>query len=95
MIVQDIKPENMQITENGTAILGSSGLAVGVETADGLRSTVIGTNAYMAPEAFNGEMTYKSDVYSLGISLVELADGKKPYDGLNYFQVRSEEGSQA
>ena len=87
MIVQDIKPENMQITENGTAILGSSGLAVRVETADGLRSTVIGTNAYMAPEAFNGETTYKSDVWSLGISLIELADGKRPYDGLNYFQV--------
>ena len=56
---------------------------------------MIGTNAYMAPEAFNGEMACKSDVWSLGISLVELADGKKPYDGLNYFQVRSEEGIQA
>ena len=93
MIVQDIKPENMQITENGTAILGSSGLAVRVETADVIRSTVIGTNAYMAPEAFNEETTYKSDVWSLGISLIELADGKMPYDGLNYFQVWSEEGS--
>ncbi len=95
MIAQDIKPENMQITENGTAILGSSGLAAAVETADAIRSTVIGTNAYMAPEAFNGETACKSDVWSLGISLIELADGKMPYDGLNYFQVRSEEGSQA
>ncbi len=95
MIAQDIKPENMQITENGTAILGSSGLAAAVETADAIRSTVIGTNAYMAPEVFNEETTYKSDVWSLGISLIELADGKMPYDGLNYFQVWSEEGSQA
>ena len=87
MIAQDIKPENMQNTEDGTVKLRSSGLAAAVETADAIRSTVIGTNAYMAPEAFNGEMTCKSDVYSLGISLVELADGKKPYDGLNYFQV--------
>ena len=94
MIAQDIKPENMQITEDGTVKLCGSGLAAAVETPDGLRSTVVGTNAYMAPEAFNGKTEYKSDVWSLGISLIELADGKRPYDGLNYFQVWSEEGGQ-
>ena len=33
----------------------------------------------MAPEGFRGEMELKSDVWSLGISLFELASGKKPY----------------
>ena len=85
----------MQIKEDGTVKLRGSGLAAAVETSDGIRSTVIGTNAYMAPEAINGETACKSDVWSLGISLIELADGRKPFDGLNYFQVWSEEGSQA
>ena len=34
----------------------------------------------MAPEGFKGEMELKSDVWSLGISLFELASGKKPYE---------------
>ena len=33
----------------------------------------------MAPEGFRGKMELKSDVWSLGISLFELASGKKPY----------------
>ena len=33
----------------------------------------------MAPEVFNGKTVMKSDVWSLGISLIELAEGKNPY----------------
>ena len=42
---------------------------------------VCGTPAYMAPEAFDGKEEPKSDVWSLGITLIELAEGKNPYAG--------------
>ena len=42
----------------------------------------------MAPEVFDGEMELKSDIWSLGVSLVELAEGKNPYLGLSTNQVR-------
>lgn len=34
---------------------------------------------YCAPEVFEGKMDYKSDVWSLGIVLIEAAEGKNPY----------------
>ena len=34
---------------------------------------------YMAPEVYEGRIELKSDVWSLGISLIEIAEGKNPY----------------
>ena len=35
----------------------------------------------MAPEAYKGKTSLKSDVWSMGISLLEMAEGKNPYSG--------------
>ena len=43
---------------------------------------------YMAPEAFEGEREEKSDVWSLGISLIELAEGVNPFEGCSPGDVR-------
>ena len=43
---------------------------------------------YMAPEAFEGERERKSDVWSLGISLIELAEGRNPFEGCSPWDVR-------
>ena len=37
----------------------------------------------MAPEVYNGYTVMKSDVWALGISLIEMAEGKNPFDGCN------------
>ena len=42
---------------------------------------ICGTPAFMAPEVFEGKEEPKSDVWSLGITLMELAEGKNPYAG--------------
>lgn len=49
-----------------------------------------GTSMYMAPEVYEERTELKSDVWSLGISLIELAEGKNPYDGKNPFTIMKE-----
>ena len=42
---------------------------------------------YMAPEVYEGRAELKSDVWSLGITLIELVEGKNPYDGFSSLAV--------
>lgn len=51
------------------------------------RDTVCGTLWYMGPEVYNGNSVLKSDVWALGISVIEMAEGQNPYSGKNSFEV--------
>ena len=51
------------------------------------RDTQCGTSWYMAPEVYDGQTVLKSDVWSLGITLIELAEGKNPFDDCTSAQV--------
>ena len=46
---------------------------------DSVRKTQCGTSWYTAPEVYDESTELKSDVWSLGISLLELAEGKNPF----------------
>jgi hypothetical protein len=73
LIHRDIKPSNLCVA-NGTVKI----IDFGVATHDGKKTVHAGTTAYMAPEVTAGaEATAKSDLYSAGVVLYELATGKR------------------
>ncbi|EGG02686.1 uncharacterized protein MELLADRAFT_38429 [Melampsora larici-populina 98AG31] len=77
IIHRDIKPSNILVTKNGEikiCDLGVSGELIG-----SLAGTFMGTSAYMAPERIRGKPhSITSDVWSLGLSLLELALNRFP-----------------
>lgn len=82
MIHRDIKPANIMLDLNGQAILMDFGIAkiVGGQqhTASG---AVLGTALYMSPEQIRGErFDYRTDIYSIGVTLFEMIHGRTPYD---------------
>lgn len=75
---RDIKPSNMLVNTQGHVKLCDFGVSVQLLTS--LTKTFIGTNAYMAPErVLGGEYGIHSEIWSLGISVLEMALGRFPF----------------
>lgn len=80
-IHRDIKPGNILIRKDGTALLSDFGIARAAETAT-MTLGPIGAPAYMSPEQIRGEeVTSQTDIYSLGIVLYEMVTGRRPFTG--------------
>lgn len=77
----------MLISEKGYIKLGDLGLAVKLESPTATIKDYSGTPSYLAPEQYDDKTCLKSDIWALGMSLVEIANGKHPYDGKNQFEV--------
>jgi len=89
IVHRDVKPGNILLAADGTAVLGDFGLAKSqawtVLTRTG---QVLGTPTYLAPELIRGgSATPLSDLYGLGCVLFECLDGSPPFGGRSVLQV--------
>ncbi|KAF4631223.1 hypothetical protein G7Y89_g6907 [Cudoniella acicularis] len=76
---RDIKPSNILVNSKGQIKLCDFG--VSGELVNSVADTFVGTSTYMAPERIQGQKyTVKSDVWSFGLTIMELAIGKFPFD---------------
>ncbi|XP_071062576.1 dual specificity mitogen-activated protein kinase kinase 5 isoform X3 [Pseudochaenichthys georgianus] len=84
---RDVKPSNMLVNTRGQVKLCDFG--VSTQLVNSIAKTYVGTNAYMAPERISGEQYgIHADVWSVGISFMELALGMFPYP-----QIQKNQGS--
>ena len=83
IVHRDLKPGNVWLTGDGTAKLGDFGLAVALDQSRLTQAgMMVGTVSYMPPEqAIGGDVTPRSDLYSLGAMLYEMACGRPPFVG--------------
>lgn len=75
---------NVLLTQSGKILLCDFGVAAHLQTNSNKRSTFIGTPLWMAPEVITDGKLYdtKADIWSLGVTLYEIATGNPPYFGI-------------
>jgi serine/threonine protein kinase len=78
---RDVKSNNIMIDSSGQAMLMDFGIAFSDQAHTRLTGTgeLVGTGPYISPEQWSGNFDLRSDIYSFGVVLFEIATGQPPY----------------
>ena len=87
-IHRDVKTGNILLTREGMAKLGDFGVSTQLNHSFSKKISKIGTPFYMSPEVIcQNKYNYKCDIWSLGITCIEMAEGEPPFAKTKHYLV--------
>lgn len=90
IVHRDLKPDNILFDRHGNAVVTDFGIAEAATNYTAATGTTVyvGTPRYMSPEQARGQrVDHRSDIYSLGVTLYEMATGEAPFTGRDWFEL--------